>query len=194
MRLKVAKAEHNRLIAHAVELVKKRLEAKWDICKIALRVCYIQDKGGKLPKDAYTITKFAEDIGMNRKTLSCWLLDYQGVYQKIHLDDSKMSYAEKVKLNGAIARTRKALYKFNKGKTEQMRKVPSKVVKDKFNEVLNTCPISKRLDDFIKNLTHHEYTFSHEKFTSKHEQKILQYREILKRIEQKSDYIIRGMK
>jgi len=179
--LKVGKSEHERMVKHAIDLVKKRQDAKWEICKIAIKICYIQDKkGGRLPENAYSITNFAEDIGINRKTLSCWILDYQGVYSRIDIDDNDLKYSEKLKLNKAISKTRTELYNLNEMSREDIKKIPSEEVFKAVQKNLELDPVVERLISFQKNLSHHIYTLKNEKFNTKDRKKELaKYIEVL---------------
>ena len=172
LKLKVSKTEHNRLILHAKNLLEQKQKAKWEICAIALKVCYLQDTKGKVPLNAYTITNFAKDLGMHRKTLSCWILDYQSVYLRLEIDTHDLNYKEKVRLSGAITRTRSKLFNFNRGKSSEVNKVPEDKVKAVFEEILKQDPLLKRLGDFIKNAKHHRYTIKNENFNYKHKQKL----------------------
>jgi signal transduction protein with GAF and PtsI domain len=175
MLLKAPKAEHTRLIKHAKELLEIKQAAKWQICEIALEVCFIQDTKGKVPKDAYTITLFAEEIGMNRKTLSCWILDYQTVYKPLGINDSKMSFADRLRFNSAVSQTRAKLFNFNKKSKKSVIKTKSEV-REVFDKVMSKDVLIKRLEDFIRNLKHHEYTFTHGKLSAKHRTLIVEYK------------------
>ena len=75
---------YKRQVALAKKYVQEYLENKWKICKIACDVCTVKI-GGHLnkKKDEISIGQFAEDIGVSRKTLSEWVLDYRRVYVKL---------------------------------------------------------------------------------------------------------------
>lgn len=175
MLLKLSKSEHTRLVRHAKELLEIKQAAKWQICEIALEVCFIQDKKGKVPKGAYTITCFAEEIGMNRKTLSCWILDYQTVYKPLGINDSRLSFADRLKFNSAVSQTRKKLFNFNNESKSAAIRTKAEV-KEVFEKVMSKDVLVKRLEDFIRNLKHHEYTFKHEKLTTKHRSLLIEYK------------------
>lgn len=165
----------NRMIAHARELLETRNNAKWDICKIAIELCYIQ-KGGRPPKGAYTITKFAEDIGMNRKTLSCWILDYEFASEAVDLND-KLSYKENKRLCGAISKARMAVtggYFDPKGSDVE-------AVKLKINEYLKESDSLWKIRNFSKNLRHHNSFFTEEpKFTPEENKFFKEYKKELR--------------
>lgn len=179
MELMMPKNEHNRMLDHARSLLKKREEAKWEICKIALRLCYIPEKKGGRYDDKYSITNFAEDIGMNRKTLSCWILDYQAVYRHLNVNDAFLNYTERRKLGSHITRTRKELFNFNKISRESIDSVPKEVVEETFFKYAQRDLLTQRLEDFVKNISHHRYTFMNENFNASHKKIIDRYRDIL---------------
>lgn len=173
--LLVSEKEHNRMIEHAKLLLKKRDEAKWEICRIALEICYIPPKKGGRYDDKYSITDMAEDIGMNRKTLSCWILDYQAVYLPLKIDDSKLSFSERKKLSGSITRTRMELFNFDKISREKIKDIPREVVEKTFEKYSKRDILALRLEDFIKNLKHHKYCFKKETFKASHRKLIAEY-------------------
>lgn len=187
---KLSVTERNRLVSHARELVKLHLEAKWEVCKIALKVCVIK-QGGQVHSKEYTLTKFADDIGMNRKTLSCWILEYRSVYLKLGIDSSKMNFDQAKRFSGAIARTRAVLYNFKEGNVEEkVANMSKERVRETFQEIMETDKVTKRLGDFIKNLKHHEYTFTHEKFTKRHEKLLHDYKSKLADISEALEKLI----
>lgn len=178
IKYKIPIKDHKRMIAHAIKLVKLRESAKWKICSIATKVCYVGDKfGEKSPKykNCYSITNFAEEIGMNRKTLSCWILDYMAVYKKITKPNQVSSLAEMRKINSAISQTRVELYDFNFDSKKEAISMPKEVVQKRFDEIMSVDVLNKRLMSFIKNLQHHAYTFANEKFNETQEALIENY-------------------
>jgi hypothetical protein len=184
MKHKLKAPEHSRLVKHAKYLSQQRQKAKWDICKIALKVCFFSDKkGGRVSPDKYSITNFAEDIGMNRKTLSCWVLDYELVYTKLGIDDSKFSMHDRIKLGGTISRTRSMLFNMNKTERSVAHSFSNDVVIATFDSIMSLDGLTKRLDDFNGNLSHHLFTFSHEKFLKKHLSLVLEYEKKLQLIQ-----------
>jgi hypothetical protein len=177
MKLKLEKSKHNKLIQDAINLLKQRQEAKWDVVRIALKVCFFNNKKGHVPKGMYSITNMANDIGMSRKTLSCWILDYETVYKCLNIDDSKMNFSERKKFSGAISRTRATLFNFNEdSRSEVINKISNERVREVFNGIIQRDPLINRLEDFIKNIAHHHYTFSNEKFNKSHSELIAEYR------------------
>ena len=181
------------MIRHARDLIKKRMESKWEICKIAIKVCHIAEKkGGRFPTDAYSITNFAEDIGMNRKTLSCWLLDYE-IYKKLDLEkdaEENTNYSEWKKMNGAINRTRIKLFNLNHMSRTGMRKTSKAKVVKTFEGILNKDVLIKRLEDFKKNLKHHKFTLENEEFDRSHLDALREYEDTLKQVVQTFNTVI----
>jgi len=172
---RVPKEEHYRMLEHAKGLLKVKLQAKWDICKIALKLCYFADKKGYIPKGAYTITSFAEDINMSRKTLSCWILDYEMVYLKLDVDTSKFTHSDHIRFNGELSKVRKKLFNFNRMKRYDDKGPSKEQVIQEYKNVSSTDVLTHRLKSFVKNIKHHKYTFSHEKFYKKHHEYISAY-------------------
>lgn len=76
---------YDKQVLRAKRLVQKRNVLKWEIAKIAYETCEIV-VGGKRKEDTYSLTKFANDIGMNRKTLSDWVHNYK---IKLVLEETK---------------------------------------------------------------------------------------------------------
>lgn len=180
--LLVPREEHNRMIAHAKELVKKRLDAKWEICRIALKLCYIPPiKGGRYD-NKYSITCFAEDIGIHRKTLSCWILDYQSVFKKLDISIDKLGYSERIKVGSAISKTRKSLFNFNELSKDEIDAIDKNLVKKTFDSYLNEDVLCARLTNFCKNLDHHIFTFENTKFSKRHLNQIAEYAKSLDRL------------
>lgn len=68
-----------------VTLAKKELKAieghQIRICEYAMKVCQIRHGGRS--DNYYTVTDFAQDIGMVSKTLQNWMLTYRNVVMKL---------------------------------------------------------------------------------------------------------------
>lgn len=66
-------------IENKVKIMKERsLCLQAEVAKIALEVCDIRH-GGRCGDSVYTISKFAEDIGCERKTVSGWVQTYRDI-------------------------------------------------------------------------------------------------------------------
>jgi hypothetical protein len=61
-----------------------------EIAYIATQVCKITH-GGRHSSESYTISKFAKDIGVNRKTLSGWISIYRNVLLKVGINHQKLT-------------------------------------------------------------------------------------------------------
>lgn len=55
------------------------------VAAMATKVCEI-NHGGRARSTTYTLSKYANDIGLNRKTLSEWVRIYRAVVSKLDLD------------------------------------------------------------------------------------------------------------
>lgn len=180
MQYRIGKAQHDRMVEHAKALLKKRDDAKWEICRIALTICYRPDKKGYIPEGAYTITKFGEDIGMNRKTLSCWILDYEHIYLKLNIDDKQMDYTERRKFWSAISKTRAKHFNFNQITNSDAKKsITPEEVQKTFDEIVAKDDLSHRLENAIRNLKHHKHIFTQETFLPHHMKLVKEYWAIL---------------
>jgi transposase-like protein len=73
---------YKQLVEKARSLVKQRETLKYEIAKIANEACVIK-YGGPVGKEDYTVTKFANDIGVNPNTLHRWRREYSLVISKI---------------------------------------------------------------------------------------------------------------
>lgn len=167
--------KRNRLIEHARKLVETRNNAKWEICKIALEVCEVQ-LGGHGHEELYTITNFAEEIGMNRKTLSCWMLDYE--FAKGNFDLSEpLDDKETKRLNSAISKARMEVTGSHGTLATDNDKILNCVQKH-----LNESDELWKIRRFIKNIKHHTNFFENltRKITKEESQYLLEYKELVK--------------
>lgn len=80
-----SKSEYDVLVSAA----KKELEivkaSKTKICELALEACTIQI-GGHRGKGFYTLTMFANDIGLAPKVLNDWVHAYEKVLKPLNID------------------------------------------------------------------------------------------------------------
>ena len=81
MKYNQAVKEAKALLVQIKELEKKIEAHQFSICKLALEVCEIRHGG--ISTNVYTITDFAEAIGMNKKTLQNWIACYRKVVLKL---------------------------------------------------------------------------------------------------------------
>lgn len=96
-----------KLVDEAKELYKEHELIPLKIAKIAIEVCTIRH-GGRAT--FYTLTDFANDTGINRKTLSAWVLTYKIVASKIpNKIKNNEDWAVAMKINASLARTRAIL-------------------------------------------------------------------------------------
>ena len=73
-------------------LVMSREQSRLKICELTLEACDIKLGGGghwEKFKNQYHVGKFAEDIGVNSKTLRNWMLVYRYVFLKLPKDERK---------------------------------------------------------------------------------------------------------
>jgi len=73
--------DYNNYVSLAKRELKNIEGHQIKICEYAMQICTIRHGGHS--KGYYTITDFANDIGMPSKTLSNWLLTYRNVIKKL---------------------------------------------------------------------------------------------------------------
>lgn len=73
------------------------------ICAYAMDVVTIRHGG--ISKNLYTIKKYADDIGMNPKTLQNWIQIYRNVVIKLE-DPDNADFSKASKVNGILEETR----------------------------------------------------------------------------------------
>ena len=86
--------EYQALVYEAKETLKDIENSKMHIADLAIKACTIK-LGGHLT-GFYSITNFADDIGVNRKTLSCWI--HNRKIQK-ELEKKKIVVKDETELN-----------------------------------------------------------------------------------------------
>lgn len=94
-------------VAKAREIHRTLDLPQLEIAKIALEACTITWGGSKkkIAENQHTITRFANEIGVNKKTLSNWVAAYKNVYVRLDNDYRKdLSYTDIVKLARTINR------------------------------------------------------------------------------------------
>ncbi len=75
-----------RYIEEARPWVKKLCSDRLEVAKIAIRACRIKQGGGahwSKFEGVYTLKRFAEEVGVNYKTLSGWVSAYRNVISKL---------------------------------------------------------------------------------------------------------------
>lgn len=168
---KVSKQELSTIVAHAKDLLKRRDAMKWEICRYALKVCFISDRKAGNYRGKYSITNFATDIGMNRKTLSCWILEYRIVASKLHINKDILNFTETKRLNSAITKV----------KIEQLKRYKEDAFYSHDNmdkeveKYLKEDVLVARLKASIKLLKHHIFTFTKSKFKTHHKDLLAEY-------------------
>jgi len=82
---------YQKLVVSARYLVEKMEDQKVKIARLCVRACYIQIGGHRAKGGGakfYTLSQFAVDVGLNRKTLSDWVDTYRKVCSKFPTDKS----------------------------------------------------------------------------------------------------------
>lgn len=96
-----------------VELGKQSLgyikDYQMTISRYALAVCDIRHGGPS--KNIYTIGKYAEDIGMNQKTLQNWIAIYRDVVKKLDKDEKEVNWSSATKVSNLLREEQTGLNK-----------------------------------------------------------------------------------
>lgn len=85
---KYDKLTYKQKVERAKEFLVDVNAAKYEICLLAVSVCDIRH-GGKTKEEVYTLSKFANDIGMVPKRLSVWVVEHKRVYSKLGIQPKK---------------------------------------------------------------------------------------------------------
>jgi hypothetical protein len=88
--MKTGNATYDQYVKMGRELVNSINAYQAQIAYYATKVCEISH-GGIKRSTVYTLSKYAADIGVNRKTLSEWVSVYRNVIAKIDIDPEKVS-------------------------------------------------------------------------------------------------------
>ena len=144
------KINYKNLVEKARKLVAMRNTMKYEIAKIAIEVCS-STVGGKESIHAYSLQRFAEDIGVHPKALYRWRREYEVVISKIG-SEKKLS--------------RKALEETLK-KTKK--DTPKAMVEKIYNaeEKRLSSAEDHKVHDFIKRLKNIDFYFNHSLVLSK---------------------------
>lgn len=102
------------LVEEAKKLIHEHELIPLKIAKIAMEVCTIRH-GGRATY--YTLTDFANDTGISRKTLSSWVITYRVVAAKIpEKIKTDADWARAVKIGVSLARARAVMNRQAKSK------------------------------------------------------------------------------
>lgn len=110
--------EYERLVERGSEIVSNMKTAKYDLCELALKVCRIQVGGHVTDKPYYSIKRYAEDIGMNYKSLAKWLEEHRNVVKKLPIKPKAEDYKvirqvmKRVNSKNTIAEVREVYNKY----------------------------------------------------------------------------------
>lgn len=103
------------------------------IAEMAVRVCTIRHGG--VSKGFYTITQFAEDIGVNEKTLQNWVQTYRNVYTKIDVPAGESpSWKKAARVNNLLKEERTITNEIE-GKPKSRFAFKQEVPKERINQL-----------------------------------------------------------
>lgn len=77
----------------AKKLVMNITRSRIEVARLTLEACDIKHGGGghwSKFEDQHTVKKFAEEIGINHKTLHEWIRAYVNVYEKIKITEAEL--------------------------------------------------------------------------------------------------------
>lgn len=95
------------LVEHAQKLLEQIKVNRIEIAKIALQVCEISHGG--ISGDKYTLSKFADDIGMKRRTLSNWVELYRDIILKVGIVNPSEGEWEQARITGRLLKHEREL-------------------------------------------------------------------------------------
>lgn len=141
------------------ELVQNINSYQAQIAFYATKVCEISH-GGRKGLNTYTISKYSEDIGLNRKTVSEWVSIYRNVIKKLELEpgdvtkkDWTAAYRVQSILNEEV-RVSQAINGISGRKERGSRKEASpERVKDLFDQNYDGPSFQKQIDNWNNDLT-----------------------------------------
>lgn len=150
---------YEKAVKKARGLVREREKMKWKIAKLAYDTCEVVIGGHhNKTKEIYSLTKFADDIGVNRKTLSDWVHNYE---IRLHLHDLGKISGTTTHLSDetVINETRKKLRAMDGGLIKN--KTPKTIAKT-FELVMEESHEERQLKSLIKQATTLEFKIVHE--------------------------------
>jgi tyrosine-protein phosphatase YwqE len=132
-----------------------------EIAYLATIVCEIKH-GGRQTSKEYNLTKFAKDIGVNRKTLSGWVLIYKNIIKKIGIHYKEVTKAdwEKASLIDDYLRQEIRIMQTiegNKRKKGAYKELSEDYIKDIYGKAYSTIELQQKINNwnryviFIKN-------------------------------------------
>lgn len=129
---------YNDCVKRAKELLTQIECHQVEIAYMASIVCEIKH-GGRQTSKEYNLTKFAKDIGMNRKTLSGWVLIYKNIIKKIGINYKEVTKSdwEKASLIDEYIRQEIRIMQTiggNKRKKGAYKELSPEYIKDIFNK------------------------------------------------------------
>jgi hypothetical protein len=151
---KIMNNEYKSLVFKAKELLKKIECHQAEIAYLATQVVFISH-GGKRSSKEYNMTKFAQDIGVERKTLSGWVQIYKNVIEKsgIEVKDitpelwTKASKVETFLRQNNTANNKAIGSQKNKS---SMKSISSLVVKDLLNKSYDVIEFQAQFSSWLK--------------------------------------------
>jgi len=142
--MQVINQEYQRLVSAAIRTLKEVESSKMHVADLAIKACTIK-LGGHLT-GFYSITNFADDIELNRKTLSCWIHN-----RKIQIELEKKKV--KVDVESDLNKIRIILRGEQQGQQGNINKYsdPSAVIRayEKSNKI---SPEDQKIKNMIVNL------------------------------------------
>lgn len=145
--------KYNKAVQQARELLKIRENAKMRIAKLAYENCDVI-LGGHITGEIFSLTMFAKDINMSRKTLSDWVTNYQ---IKISIEKEKISLPKetKRKLINDTPETQNELNKIRKVMRKEEGGVRKNLNKQGLKKAIKKVYSESPEDEILRNLTRH---------------------------------------
>ena len=132
--------KYSNLVKEGKELYKTISSGKWKICELAEKACTIK-LGGHAGKEYYTVAKFANDIGMSRKTLSEWLCEYRTIYKQLPKKEKSTAKNRDIREASRLLRGRKP--------TKDKAREAYKQITSRTTEDIAIIDMSRRIRGFV---------------------------------------------
>lgn len=142
---RISKKDYNNAVLQCGYLIKEIEDTKWVIARISFDVCYQGISGQFSPSWAYTVPKFAKDIGIHPSVLK----DHRRYFAKVI---SKLPKADVKKLDASPQKkqTMRAIAKAVKNDTS--RKDVAQITRDVISAVASTRPEDRKLKNIMESM------------------------------------------
>ncbi len=130
---------------------------QYKLAKMACEICDIRHGG--ISTHLYTVTDFANDIGMNSKTLQNWVSVYRTITKKCGISITTESDWKKARLAMQLIKHEKRRRNKSDGKTSKYRnELDASVIKNLFYGIGDEKPVQLKIDRILEAFRHSKFT------------------------------------